>query len=439
MIAAGAPEPAAAEAHSDMDGPVPGRRSHLWLIASDYKPSPGGIAAYLDGLARGLRGLDIRVDVLAVVEPDAHERIRFLNDYEEWVRPFVLEHDPRPKSRSRDAWFSCLEILRCVLPVGRRFVETPRFFANSIRAAARLRASLEHDRPQMVVLGHLDRRLYSLVIALREAGIPYGLIAHDVEIYKHPWRKLNDRVVRGMMIRCAEWIAANSRHTRRLLEEWGLDTGRIRIAHPPVAPEALAESAKPPTSPKTGPYTLVTICRLVYSKGIDVVLRALKILKEKKVPFQYIVAGDGDHRAALETLAAELGLGGRVRFLGFISDAQKWECLRTADVFVMPSRMDPKRHHEGFGIAYIEAAVFSVPSIGTDAGGVPDAVVHAQTGLLVEPESPERLADAIAYFYENPVKRKEMGMAARSRALSQFTTQSVACQFRDAFLQNGAG
>jgi phosphatidylinositol alpha-1,6-mannosyltransferase len=323
--------------------------------------------------------------------------------------------------------------------VGRRLVETTRFFGNSVQAAASLKAALVKNKPQMVVLGHLDRRLYRLVIALQEAEVPYGLIAHDVEIYKHPWRKLNDRVVRGMMVRGAEWIAANSRHTKRLLEGWGIDKEKIKIAHPPLPPEAIEESAKPLATPKTASYTLLSICRLVYSKGIDIVLQALKILEEKKIPFEYLVAGDGDYRAVLENLTESLQLGDKVKFLGFISDSQKWECLRTADVFVMPSRIDPHRPHEGFGIAYIEAAVFSVPSIGADAGGIPDAVVHAQTGLLVQPEAPDKLADAIAYFYENPAKRKEMGIAAKGRALRQFTTQSVASHFKDTFLPKGLG
>jgi phosphatidylinositol alpha-1,6-mannosyltransferase len=174
----------------------------------------------------------------------------------------------------------------------------------------------------------------------------------------------------------------------------------------------------------------VTICRIVKSKGIDIVLRALKILEEKGIRYRYIVAGSGSERPHLESLVNELGIKSKVQFCGYIDDERKWSYYRMADVFVMPSRVNPRLSHEGFGLTFIEAAAFGIPGVGTRAGGIPDAIVHGETGLLVAPESPEELAQALIFLYQNPEKRKEIGKAAMERARSQFSPTSIATHFQ---------
>jgi phosphatidylinositol alpha-1,6-mannosyltransferase len=95
----------------------------------------------------------------------------------------------------------------------------------------------------------------------------------------------------------------------------------------------------------------------------------------------------------------------------------------------MPSRVRPEDQHEGFGIAFLEAAACGIPSVGTNAGGIPDAVLDGETGMLVEPDSPEALAQTLTFLYRNPAVRMRMGMAARERARTQFSPSIVAAQF----------
>jgi phosphatidylinositol alpha-1,6-mannosyltransferase len=96
----------------------------------------------------------------------------------------------------------------------------------------------------------------------------------------------------------------------------------------------------------------------------------------------------------------------------------------------MPSRVNPALSHEGFGMAFIEAAVFGIPGVGTRAGGIPDAIVHEETGLLVAQESPEELAQALIFLHHNPGKRKQMGKTAMNRATSQFSPTVIAFHFQ---------
>jgi len=407
------------------------------FIASDYKPWPGGIAEYIDSLARGLMSLGDTVKVLAVVEPDEKERIRFLETYEPWVIPFQMAPDDKPANWLGRKCISLLEIFRCLSPKCRRVLERASFFEASTASIARLEGLLSKEEPTTIVFGHLDVKLYALALSLRERQRPYGIIAHDSEIYRPP--KKNDLVKREVILKGASWIAANSRHTKSLLEVWRIPFGRIKIVLPPISEEAIRRSdVLEPVSTKNDGLSLVTVCRLVKGKGVDIVLRALKILSERGIPYRYVIGGEGPERRVLEALADELGLGGSVHFHGYVEGEEKWRLLRNGDVFVMPSRLDstiPWR--EGFGIAFVEAAAFGVPAVASSSGGIPDAVVDGETGILVPEESPLDLADALTLLYRKPDIRKEMGKAARERARREFSPSAIAARFREEISEGG--
>jgi phosphatidylinositol alpha-1,6-mannosyltransferase len=214
---------------------------------------------------------------------------------------------------------------------------------------------------------------------------------------------------------------------------WTLASGRVKIVYPPISEEAIRESAVlEPMSRKDDNLNLVTACRLVKGKGIDIVLRALKILAARGIPFRYVIGGEGPERSFLEALVDELGLGGRVHFQGSVVGEAKWRLLRNGDVFVLPSRLDSTiPWQEGFGIAFVEAAAFGVPAVGSRSGGIPDAVVDGETGILVPEESPVDLADALTLIYREPEKRNEMGRAGRERARMQFCPTAIAARFEE--------
>ena len=401
------------------------------FIASDYKPRPGGIAEYIDNLARGLINLGSKTKLLAVVQPHKKERIAFLEKYEDWVIPFQMVYDERPENWLGNKCVSLLEIARCLSPNARRLLERTSLFRASANAIARLDQVLTRAKPSIIVFGHLDSRHYPLALFLLERQLPYGIIAHGFEIYRFP-NKINDHVRKGLMLKGAKWIAVNSRYTKSLVEMWGIPSTRIRIVHPPIGEGAIRGSGKLESiSKREDELNLVTICRLVKIKGIDIVMRALKLLDARGIPYRYVIGGEGTERRFLEALADELGLRNRVHFMGYITGDDKWCLLRNSDVFVMPSRAEAKMEYEGFGIAFVEAAAFGLPGVGTREGGIPDAVVDGETGILVPQESPESLAEALTFLYRNPDKRKDMGRAARERARRQFSPTAIAANFHE--------
>ena len=406
------------------------------FIASDYKPQPGGRADYIDNLAKGLISIGSSTKVLAVVQPHQKERLAFLEKYEEWVIPFQVVHDERPTNWLGNKVVSLLEIVRCLSPKARHVLEKTSYFRASADSLVKLDGILANEKPTMVVFGHLDMRLYPFALFLLERKVPYGIIAHEGEIY--PFRnRINEFIRRGAMLKGAQWIAANSRHTKSLVEMWGIPGGRIKIVYPPISQGAIqARLHSEQSREMRDELNVVTICRLVKPKGIDTVLRALRILDARGVPFRYVIGGDGVERKVLEALVDELGLRNRVHFMGYITEDEKWCLLRTSDVFVMASRVDPKTQHEGFGIAYVEASALGLPAIGSRAGGIPDAVVDGETGILVPQESPEDLAEALTFLYRNPEKRMEMGRAGMERARRQFSPTAVAAHFQQEILEN---
>ncbi len=394
---------------------------------------------YIDSLVRGLMSLGDTVKVLAVVQPDEKEPIGLLETHEPWLIPFQLAHDHKPANWLGRKCVSFLEILRCLSPVCRRVLERASFFAPSTASIERLESLLLREQPTTIVFGYLDVKIYALALSLLERQRPYGIIAHDSEVYRLINNKKNDLVKKGMMLRRASWIAANSRHTKSLLEAWRIPFGRVKIVLPPISEEAMRESAvlEPIVRTDDG-LSLVTVCRLVKGKGIDIVLRALKILAARGIPYRYVIGGEGPERRFLEALVDELGLGGGVHFQGSVVGEEKWRLLRNSDVFVMPSRLDSTiPWQEGFGIAFVEAAAFGVPAVGSRSGGIPDAVVDGETGILVPEESPLDLADALTLLYRKPEIRKEMGRAGRERARREFSPRAIAVRFREEISKGG--
>src|SRR5207244_12000408 len=152
-------------------------------------------------------------------------------------------------------------------------------------------------------------------------------------------------------------------------------------------------------------------------KGYDVLLHALSALPDAAL----VLVGDGPERRALEALASSLGLDERVLFAGW--QAQPRRYLTTVDVFALPSRF------EGFPLAVVEAMLAELPVVASDVGSVPEAVREGETGLLVPPDDPARLAAALRRLPAEPPLRLRLGEQGRALALERFTAAAMARSF----------
>lgn len=165
-----------------------------------------------------------------------------------------------------------------------------------------------------------------------------------------------------------------------------------------------------PAEPRFPEPTLLYLGRLKRYKRVDLVLRALARLKSAGVYARLIIAGQGDAAPALRRLCAELDLGDRVEFPGFVSREVKRQYFRRSWVHLLTS---PK---EGWGITNIEAAACGTPTIASDSPGLRDSVVDGVTGFLVPHGDVEALAGRIEEVLADPTLRERLGGQARSFA-----------------------
>ncbi len=152
-------------------------------------------------------------------------------------------------------------------------------------------------------------------------------------------------------------------------------------------------------------------------KANDVFLRAVALVLERMPQVVVLIAGDGPQRAELEALAARLGIAERITWLGWRDDAV--ELLGIMDTFCMSSRW------EGCPMVLLEAMAMRCPVVATDIGGVREIVVSGETGLLVTPDDPAALAQAVLQLLASRTERERMGAAGRARVESRFGAEGM--------------
>lgn len=165
------------------------------------------------------------------------------------------------------------------------------------------------------------------------------------------------------------------------------------------------------------PDTLLIGCisRLIPSKGVQDLIKALEILKGRVKVFAF-VAGDGPYLNYLQDMVQKAKLE-NIRFLGYRNDINDF--LRNIDIFVLPS------HSEGFGISVAEAMTLGVPVIATNVGGIPEIIENNEDGIIVNPESPNDLANAIEILATNTDLRNKFSKKGREYIVSNFSKEKM--------------
>ena len=159
---------------------------------------------------------------------------------------------------------------------------------------------------------------------------------------------------------------------------------------------------------------LITVSRFDKRKNHEKVIMALRNLKQTYPNIIYICIGDGKEEENIKKLVKELDLQSQVMFFKNISDELKNSLMAKSDVFVMPSIIH-KESIEGFGIVYIEAAQYGIPSLGGKDGGASDAIDHEKTGLICNGNELDEVYSSIKLILENN-KYLEYGKAAKENS-----------------------
>ena len=226
-------------------------------------------------------------------------------------------------------------------------------------------------------------------------------LLHSKEINHNQGTSLNKRMI--ISTNKADFIIANSNFTKNLATKLGINSSKIYVIFPGIEKPNLIESNSRIEAKKIFKDSfpkIITVARLDKRKGHDNILMLIKNLKNKFKKIKYVSIGSGDEEKNLLRLSKELSIENEVSFLKDINESLKLALIAEANLFLMPTRKE-KRSVEGFGISFIEAASYGIPSIGGKEGGASDAISHKNTGLLCDGDSLDSIYDSVIDILES--------------------------------------
>lgn len=246
-------------------------------------------------------------------------------------------------------------------------------------------------------------------------GLPFSLSAHAKDIWTTPdWEKREKLAECAFAVTCTRagfrHLAALAPPGRVALVHHGLDLDRF----PPPQ-----RAPGPDGSDPRAPLVIATVARAVAKKGLDLLVDALARLPAD-LHWRFVHIGGGSELDALRARTRALGLDARVEWRGPGDSRQVLELLREADLFCLPARIAPDGDRDGLPNVLLEALSQRLAVVATPVGAIGELVEDGVTGLLVPPEDPEALAQAILRLARDPALRRRLGDAGRARVERDF-------------------
>ena len=295
-------------------------------------------------------------------------------------------------------------------------------FLRKIRKAQLINEFLKESKVQGIIADH-----WKSLELIKSNKKKYCLI-HGKEINHPKESSINTRLIK--VLNDTEKVIANSEYTKNLAIDKGVDKNKVVVINPGVNPaEELNKKSleKVERLLKIKTPRLITVSRFDKRKNHEKVIMALRNLKQQYPDIIYICVGYGDEENNLKKLVQELDLSSQVMFFKDISDDLKNSLLAKSDIFVMPSIIH-KTSVEGFGIAYVEAAQYGVPSLGGKDGGATDAIDHNKTGLICDGNNLDDIYSSLNSMIENK-KYLELGKNAKDY-VSKFQWEKIIEEYK---------
>jgi len=246
--------------------------------------------------------------------------------------------------------------------------------------------------------------------AAMQMGIPFSFTGHANDIFQR-------RAILKTKLRRARFVACISRWHQSFYNSRCPDTqDKYEVIRCGVELGEAKES-----SPGEGPLRILTVCRLVEKKGIDTLIGAGVELNRRGIPVKLTIAGEGPERQRLEKLAAELGCGGWLTWLGEVANSRVFSLLKEADVLALPSREDSRGDRDGIPVVLMEAMASGTPVVAGNLPAIGELVEDGVSGLLVEGNKPAALADKLAMLWGNPDLSRRLAAEGRRRIASEFS------------------
>ena len=295
-------------------------------------------------------------------------------------------------------------------------------FLRKIRKAQLINEFIKENKVQGVIADH-----WKSLELIKTDKKKYCLI-HGKEINHPQGSSLNKRAIK--VLNNVEKVIANSEYTKSLAINNGVNRELVKVINPGInsAKELDKNSLEKVESLfKIKTPRLITVSRFDKRKNHEKVIMALRNLKQIYPDIVYICIGYGDEEKNIKSLVEELNLNTQVMFFKDISNNLKNALVAKSDIFIMPSVIH-KTSVEGFGIAYVEAAQYGIPSIGGKDGGASDAIDHNKTGMICDGNNLDEIYASLNSMIENK-KYLELGKNAKEY-VSKFNWEKIILEYK---------
>jgi len=261
-------------------------------------------------------------------------------------------------------------------------------------------------------------------------GIPWSCSAHAKDIWTSSDRELRTK------LNSARWVVACTRTGFDKLRALVADKNKIHLSYHGLDLSRFDHFAagRPPRdgSNRDDPVALLSVGRAVAKKGYDVLLRALALLPAG-LAWRFVHIGGGDQVLALKALAQSLGLAGHSDWQGAQTQEAVLARYRSADLFVLACRVAADGDRDGLPNVLVEAASQGLACISTKISAIPELLINGDNALLVEPENPAALAEALTRAIRDPALRARLGSTAEELVRRELDCQRSIAQLSKLF------
>jgi glycosyltransferase involved in cell wall biosynthesis len=281
-------------------------------------------------------------------------------------------------------------------------------------------ASLLHRSPEVVHLhAHFAHSPTSVALfGSILAGKTFSFTGHAKDIYTQNREQLREK------IDLARLVVTCTGYNKKFLQQLAPDTKTPihRVYHGIDLQLFNNPGTRPAPRP---PFRILTVARLTEKKGIDTILQALALLRQRDLAFRYILIGDGDQREEVMTEIFKLGLQEHCRWLRTQPHSRVVEEFRRADVFVLGCRIAKSGDRDGIPNVLVESLAMGLPAVGTTVSALPEILRPGRTGLLVEPDRPDEMADGLARMLTNRELRRQCITRGRQLVWENFDNREL--------------
>lgn len=384
------------------------------LITLSFPPHIGGEQAYYHNIAKNLPA-----DKIVVLAPEHPESLKF-----DQTQKFpIIRHD-----------------FKDLLPKkGLAKILKPKSSAKWLTLSKVIDKIVKNHQIELIQAGQILPIGTVAMMYAKKKKIPYIFYSHGLDITL-PQKIKRKKILMKRIIKNSHGIVSNSHFTKDELVKLGAEKEKVIVSSPcpNVSGSEPSETAIVDFKRKhhlENKKVILTVGRLVERKGHDMAIKALPKIIKTVPEVKYIIVGDGPYRKNLQKLVNKRSLGEYVSFVGAVGSKELSNFFTASDIFIMPNRVLKNGDVEGFGIVFLEAGLYGKPVIGGNNGGVPEAIINGQTGLLVDSLDENDIAEKTIKLLTDENYAAKLGLQGLHYA-SEFNWQEESEKIKE-LLKNG--